>query len=348
MNIRVVKGAEDEIFNGGEQDETESNEDNALNSTPIETNQVEEVFDEYKFIGEIVEEVVNAVKEKNVLQVMSKKKEKRYPCEKCGKLFSQFATSKKHCVIKRSGDLGAVCPICGKKLKKKRNLKRHISKVHDPNKSYKPQNTSAPAPIKCPECGKEYTAKNKLTEHRQRKHGLARKDGQLFNCTECDFAHYSMSRVKAHVTVTHRPQGTNVFSCSICNIIYKSASGLRKHKRSVHDNVASSVPSLQPAYVVAKKSKPPPSENTQSQVFLDVNTMFVNSSPQVGNLSQTTSSCSTAQANPYPRISDKVEADMSIINSMGSDSDVGSFPRADFQFQMNTNYIESELSYHQL
>ena len=348
MNIRVVKGAEEKILNGREQDDTENDEIDALNSTPKQTNPVVEVLDKFNFIVEIVEEIINAVPEKNVQRVMFKKKEKRYPCDKCGKMFSQFVTSKKHCVVKRSEDLGAVCPICGKKLEKKRNLKRHITKVHDPNKSYKHQNKPAPGPIQCPDCGKEYIAKNKLVEHRQSKHGMVRKAGRLFHCPECDFVHYSMSRVKAHVTVTHCTQKTNVFSCSICNIIYKSASGLQKHKRTVHGNVASSVPSLltlPQAHVVATKSKPPPSENTQSQVSLDVNEMFVNSCPQVGNLSQTTS-CLTM---PQEDLNDIIEADMRIINSRGSDSDiVDSFPKADFQFQSDNYYSESELSYHQL
>ena len=106
MNIRVVKGTEDEILDSREQDDTGNNENNAFNSIPIETNQMVEVFHEYEFIEEIVAEVINAVPEKNVEQVMSKKKEKRYPCNKCGKMFSQYATSRKHCVVKKSEDLG--------------------------------------------------------------------------------------------------------------------------------------------------------------------------------------------------------------------------------------------------
>ena len=205
---------------------------------------------------------------------MLKKKERRYPCNKCGKLFAQFATSKKHCLVSKPTDLGVMCTICGKILKRKRNLKRHIAKVHDENRIVKPSiNTKSP-PIICTDCGKEYSARNKLTEHMQNKHGLSRNSGQLFKCTECEFTHYSKSRVKAHFTVNHKATESNSLNCSVCKISYQSASGLQKHNRAVHSKVTSTVSALpsEPAvYIVAKKSLPPSSDITPSQVSLDMN-----------------------------------------------------------------------------
>lgn len=305
-----------------------------------------------QFIVNIVENLIKAAQEKDEERsVAFKKKEKRFPCNVCGKLFAQYVTSKKHCLVNKPADLSVICTICGKILKRKRNLKRHIKNVHDSNKSFKPPVNTKTVPFKCADCGKEYSARNKLAEHMQSKHGVARNGGPLFNCTECEFTHYSESRVKAHFTVNHATQENNSFVCSICKISYKSASGIQKHNKTVHSNVTSTVPTMPSVpgeYIVAKKSQPLSSGKTQSPVSLDSCAMFVTSSPKVGDISPNTSCISMAPEKPFPCTSEINHA-LNTTSTRAANPDADSVVE-DFQFQFGSDsvFTESEFSYAQL
>ena len=90
----------------------------------------------------------------------------------------------KHCTVRKSPDRGAVCAICGKKLLLKRNLKRHITEVHDSSKKHK---SKEEAVIKCDNCGKVYASRNKLVEHKKKKHGELRDDGPKINAANVIF-----------------------------------------------------------------------------------------------------------------------------------------------------------------
>ena len=354
MNIRLSKDKEDDIFHDADNINTEDIENNLDVPIPTDTSPVKEISNknDTSFIVKIVENLVNAVQEKDKVQkVVFKRKEKMYPCNICGKLFAQYATSKKHCLMNKAADLGVMCTICGKTLRRKRNLKRHIAKIHDPNRIVKPVINTLSVPIKCTDCGKEYSARNKLAEHMRNKHGLSRNAGPLFNCTECEFTHYSESRVKAHITVNHLAMKNNSFNCSVCKISYQSASGLQKHNRMVHSKVTSTATALSSepaAYIVAKKSQPPLSDNTQSQGSSNMNAMFGTSSQKVGVMSWDTSNINTNLDNPFPSSSESNDTQIKT-------STRGFEPDADLVLQdiegqicSGSIFTESELSFLQL
>ena len=177
----------------------------------------------------------------------------RYACKKCGKLFLQYTSSLKHCKDGKRQEADAVCKICGKVVKLKRNLKRHILKVHDPLKQANKIKTNT---FQCQLCPKKYSSKNKLVEHRYKKHNVARKGGPLFHCNECDFSHVSESRVRAHFTLKHTTE--NRFKCNDCPTSFKSGSGLIKHMKLVHTGNSSvqaqAISQSAPMIVVTQKS----------------------------------------------------------------------------------------------
>ena len=220
-------------------------------------------------ITDIIEEIVSSAwGEVNKTRDSENKdlyqRKRCYPCAECGRLFAQYASSLKHCNVKKIKDTGAVCPVCGKKVLLKRNLKRHMNTVHDPNKTMLSPETSRDQAVanKCEQCDKVYSSKNKLVEHMHKKHGVVRKGGPLIQCSECDFSHISKSRVKAHFTLTHNSEHT--FKCTLCGISFRSKSGLQKHTNNVHKPRKSSNPTMSPEVpeiVLAHKSHPPISTN---------------------------------------------------------------------------------------
>ena len=233
---------------------------------PIENNEED---NSHCVITDIIEEIVLSAwgelkKPRDSENKALYQREKCYPCAECGRLFAQYASSLKHCNVKKIKDTGAVCPVCGKKVLLKRNLKRHINTVHDPNKPQLSPETSEDQPIvnKCEQCDKVYSSKNKLVEHMHNKHGVLRKGGPLFQCSECDFSHISKSRVKAHFTLAHNYEQT--FKCKLCGVLFRSKSGLQKHTNNVHKPKKSSNPTMSPDVpenVVAHKSHPPTTTN---------------------------------------------------------------------------------------
>ena len=247
-------------------------------------------------IPDIIDDIVSAAwnqmkKSKSNCETPSAlKRAKHYPCEKCGKMFSQFSSAVKHCSIEKPVETGAVCPVCGTKLLLKRSLKRHMQTMHGPGKKViqdAPQNKQTL--FKCDECEQEYSSRNKLVEHMHNKHGVPRKEGPLIRCSECDFSHISNSRVKAHFTLKHTFEQS--FRCLDCLIQFKSTSGLQKHRTKVHksDTVKSisTLPPVQPGLFVARKSLPLPMNPLVSGD--PIQNMFNQPSTNVQLVSQNTS-----------------------------------------------------------
>ena len=206
-------------------------------------------------IAEIMDEILSAVvgyKDKAEVKTVDHRA-RQYKCDECGRAFAQFASAVKHCTVKKSPDKGAVCPICGKKVILKRNLKRHIDLLHNNPKGDRKEKQIEASVIKCDHCGKVYSSKNKLVEHLHNKHGVARKEAPMINCSKCDFSHTSDSRVKAHFTLKH--SSVVNFDCSKCDAQFRSKSGLQKHLYRVHKSGPSDkiIPS---APVVATRSVP--------------------------------------------------------------------------------------------
>ena len=169
-------------------------------------------------------------------------KPKIFPCKICGKLFSQFQSASKHCMGEKE-ILSVLCPLCGKEIKEKRNLKRHIES-HTVVKSKKKKGEP-----KCEGCGKVFSSNQKLVGHMVKYHGVKKQSSentQVTTCSMCSFSHMSLSVVKTHFCKAHA-QDVRV-NCDLCDYYCLSKSGLGKHKKIAHKQSA----------IVGRVLMPPP------------------------------------------------------------------------------------------
>ena len=158
-------------------------------------------------------------------------KSKVYPCTTCGKLFAQYPSSLKHCLVTK-GSPSLACPVCGKVIKNQRNLKRH-TETHNVIK------------IKinkaCFVCNNEFSTRQKLEQHLVSVHGIEepedQTDEQLISCTQCSFSHKKASVVKGHISKSHGSD--DELFCEFCDYSCKSRSGMFKHVKIVHRNITS-------------------------------------------------------------------------------------------------------------
>ena len=164
-----------------------------------------------------------------------KMKPKIFPCQTCGNFFSQFESAAKHCIVKMA-NLSAICPLCGKAIKEKRNLKRHI-KTHAVKSVVVVRKKGIP---ECEGCGKVFSSNQKLDEHMVRKHEVQKptaKNTEVIKCTKCTFSHVNRSVLKAHFSKAHA-QDVRI-NCDHCDYYCLSDSGMRKHKKKAHKPRAS-------------------------------------------------------------------------------------------------------------
>ena len=154
------------------------------------------------------------------------KKPKTFPCQVCGQIFAQFQTAIKHCATK-TVTMSAICIVCGKEIKEKRNLKRHM-KTHTVLKPNKKTST------KCDGCGKVFSSRQKLDYHMVKKHGVQKPKAaitEVFECTECTFSHAKERVVKAHFTNAHAKVAAK-HNCDYCDFNCLTKSGMWKHLKS--------------------------------------------------------------------------------------------------------------------
>jgi len=113
------------------------------------------------------------------------------------------------------------CNRCGRKFKRRYDLRRHITTVHDKVRNFR-----------CDTCDLSFLQRAHLNEHVSSVHEKLRD----IKCPKCDFSFSSKSRLQRHDRAVH--QRLRPFACDQCDCRYFQRTDLKKHQVSKHTGKA--------------------------------------------------------------------------------------------------------------
>ena len=181
---------------------------------------------------------------------------KRFPCEHCGKTFSEKSRLLIHNRV-HSGDRPYECDLCEFSCAQKDNLRIHKEFKHPMSGSLEKKfnckicsakfltqgnlkrhirTHSDLKPYVCETCGKSFKDPGTLKQHTY-KHG-----SQTFVCKFCSQKFDSPLYLSRHMKRVHPVDGIQTKTCSTCGKGFSSNYLLNKHVDSVHDHVKHSCP----------------------------------------------------------------------------------------------------------
>jgi len=117
-------------------------------------------------------------------------------------------------------DTNVECPICGKILSDKKNLKKHADAVHLNIRKHH-----------CTACGKRFSARNDLLDHVRAVHDKVK----AYICDKCGQALSTRHGLRMHKLI-HKEESKSI-ACSRCDKSFRHLSTYRKHIARVHDFV---------------------------------------------------------------------------------------------------------------
>lgn len=126
-----------------------------------------------------------------------------------------------------------MCQICNASFPHLRNLKVHITSVHEGKKSHK-----------CDICGSRFAERGKLTRHIRHVH----EKKKPFECTICGNTFAYNQHLKSHISSVH--DGIKPHACSICNASFARKSHLKRHIDSVHGKEMEVMPEMVPEIIM--------------------------------------------------------------------------------------------------
>jgi KRAB domain-containing zinc finger protein len=167
-------------------------------------------------------------------------------CQHCGKVFDTHEQLRTHFRYNHK-ERPESCGICHHKFHSIRDLKRHVSSVHEGRKDVQCQecgkffacsNTLAThvrcvhlklRPYKCQLCQKAFTLLDTLKKHRLWAHSNTRP----FGCDQCGKAFAIKNQLNNHVKVVH--EKIKRYECSTCQMRFGQKTTLEKHTARIHD-----------------------------------------------------------------------------------------------------------------
>ena len=109
------------------------------------------------------------------------------------------------------------CSDCGKSFKSSQTLKAHMRNMHEGEKE----------DYVCGHCDRAFTHKGSLKAHMKSAH-----TDMKHKCTECDYTHFALSRIKAHHRIVHLKIRDHV--CRWCEKSFGTRGALNLHEKGVH------------------------------------------------------------------------------------------------------------------
>ena len=110
------------------------------------------------------------------------------------------------------------CSICKKEFAQEKELKHHVTTIHDEKKAYN-----------CSKCEDRFSSKRDLKKHTTAVHVEKMK----WKCPICEKEFGQKGHLKHHVTTVHEEK--MLHKCSRCARCFGSSSILKKHIASIHE-----------------------------------------------------------------------------------------------------------------
>ena len=147
------------------------------------------------------------------------RKKDQVECPICGKVLSDKKNLKKHADVVHMNIRNHACDVCGKKFIVKNDLLDHKRTVHDKIKAFI-----------CDSCGQSLS-----TRHGLRMHKLIHKEGsKSIACSKCDKTFRHSSTYRKHIARVHEFNPSQRLKCEVCDKLFNHSEGLKRHVKKFH------------------------------------------------------------------------------------------------------------------
>ena len=152
-----------------------------------------------------------------------------YKCEQCNKSFRYQRNLKAHVSSVHDADDSYVCGLCHCEIRSKQNLKRHLEEQHEVFDLENPIQSRESVKFVCDLCDKGFKRKEHLASH-MKVHTSS--SGDKYTCTDCGKQLTTKFNFDRHQMI--HTSDREKYACSICEKAFTSKGQLGRHMEGIH------------------------------------------------------------------------------------------------------------------